>query len=190
MNGNGVVLIVDDHASLARSLVSLLSASGFDAQAVHSGAEALAFVRSHAAVALILLDMSMPDMSGVEVLRALRVPGGGHAHSPPVVMFSVGRRSGDPRRGHPTRRYRLRLQDQPGRAAARRRGICPPDQTPKRVNTCIPSPARRLFPLAGNRTTFSRQGGNKAMTISARQDVYYEFEFRERRNRQECRVPR
>jgi len=88
MNG-GMVLIVDDHAPLARSLVSLFRASGFDAQAVHSGAEALAFVRSHAAVALILLDMSMPDMSGVEVLRALRVPGNGQAHSPPVVMFSA-----------------------------------------------------------------------------------------------------
>ena len=37
MIGNGVVLIVDDHAPLARSFVRLLSASGFDAQAVHSG---------------------------------------------------------------------------------------------------------------------------------------------------------
>ena len=89
MNGNGVVLIVDDHAPLARSLVSLFSASGFDAQAVHSGAEALAFVRSHAAVALILLDMSLPDMSGLEMLRAMRVPGGGQPHSPPVVMYSA-----------------------------------------------------------------------------------------------------
>jgi CheY-like chemotaxis protein len=88
MSGEGVVLIVDDHVPLARSIVSLLSASGFDAQAVHSGAEALAFVRSHAAVALILLDMSMPDMSGVEVLLALRVPGGS-SHSLPVVMFSA-----------------------------------------------------------------------------------------------------
>jgi CheY-like chemotaxis protein len=89
MNGNGVVLIVDDHVPLARSLVSLLSASGFDAQAVHTGAEALAFVRSHSEVALILLDMSLPDMSGLEVLRAMRVPGGAHPHSPPVVMFSI-----------------------------------------------------------------------------------------------------
>src|SRR4029077_18262110 len=63
MNGNGGVLVVDDHAPLARSLVSLLSASGFDAQAVHSGAEALAFVRSHAAVALVLLALLMPDMA-------------------------------------------------------------------------------------------------------------------------------
>jgi two-component system response regulator PrrA len=89
MNGHGVVLIVDDHPLLARSLVSLFSASGFDARAVHSGAEALAFVRGHTPVALILLDMSMPDMSGIDVLRAMRVPGGSHPQSPPIVMFSV-----------------------------------------------------------------------------------------------------
>jgi len=82
------VLVVDDHEALARSLVSLLGASGFDAQAVHTGTEAVAFVRSHASVALMLLDMSLPDMSGVEVLRALRVPGGSQ-HLPPVVMFSA-----------------------------------------------------------------------------------------------------
>ena len=83
------MLIVDDHELLARSLVSLFSASGFDAQAVHSGAEALAFVRSHASVALILLDMSLPDMSGADVLRAIRIAEGGHFQSLPVVMFSA-----------------------------------------------------------------------------------------------------
>ena len=86
MNG-GMVLIVDDHAPLARSLVSLLSASGFDAQAVHSGTEALAFVRSHASVALMLLDMSMPDMSGIDVLRAMHIPGSGHSDVPVVVFW-------------------------------------------------------------------------------------------------------
>jgi len=89
MSGNGVVLIVDDHALLARSLVSLLSASGFDAHAVHSGAEALAFVRSHLAVSLILLDLSMPDMSGIDVLQAMHPAGGGTSQLPPVVMFSA-----------------------------------------------------------------------------------------------------
>ena len=52
-----------------------------------TAAEALAFVRSHVAVALILLDVSMPDMSGLEVLRTLRVPSVGHAHATPVLMF-------------------------------------------------------------------------------------------------------
>ena len=85
----GVVLVVDDHAPLADSLVLLFRTSGLDAQAVHSGAEALAFVRSHPAVALILLDMSLPDMSGVDVLRAIRIPGGAHSPSLPVVMFSA-----------------------------------------------------------------------------------------------------
>ena len=89
MNGNDVVLVVDDHAPLAGSLVLLFRTSGLDAQAVHSGAEALAFLRDHPAVALILLDMSLPDMSGVEVLRAIRIPGGAHSHSLPVVMFSA-----------------------------------------------------------------------------------------------------
>jgi len=88
MNGNGVVLIVDDHAPLARSLVSLFSTSGFEALAVHSGAEALTFVRGHVAVALILLDISMPGMSGVDVLRAMRAQAG-HRPSPPIVMFSA-----------------------------------------------------------------------------------------------------
>jgi len=81
-----LVLIVDDQLSVARSLVKLLTASGFAAQAVHSGAEALAFIRGNP-VALVLLDMSMPDMTGVEVLRALRVPGE-FPNAPPVVMFS------------------------------------------------------------------------------------------------------
>jgi len=95
MNGNGVVLIVDDYAPLAASLVSLLSVSGFDAQAVHSGAEALAFVRGHAPVALILLDLSLPDMSGVDVLRTLRASEERHAASLPVVLFSADEDQGN-----------------------------------------------------------------------------------------------
>jgi CheY-like chemotaxis protein len=89
VNGRDLVLIVDDHALLARALVSLCTASGFDAHAVHSGPEALAFVRSHPAVGLILLDMNMPTMSGIEVMQALRKTGGECEHLPPVVMFSA-----------------------------------------------------------------------------------------------------
>lgn len=81
-----LVLIVDDHVSVARSLVKLLSTSGFNACAVHTGTEALEFLRSHD-VALVLLDMSMPDMTGIEVLEALRVPAG-QFPVPPIIMLS------------------------------------------------------------------------------------------------------
>jgi CheY-like chemotaxis protein len=36
----------------------------------------------------MLLDVSMPDLSGVEVLRAMR-GGGAQRNPPPVVMFSA-----------------------------------------------------------------------------------------------------
>jgi DNA-binding response OmpR family regulator len=94
MNGTGVVLIVDDHAALAGSLVSMFSAAGFEAQAVHTGTDALAFLRGPATVALILLDMFLPDMSGVDVLRAIRAPGSAHSLSLPVVMFSADDEAG------------------------------------------------------------------------------------------------
>ena len=150
MNGNGVVLIVDDHELLARSLVSLFGASGLDAHAVHSGAQALAFVRSHAPVALILLDMSLPDMSGADVLRAIRTPGGGHSHSLPVVMFSA-----DDDQAIRDEFIRLGATDFASKATPG--GLLrvvlayPPEQTPTRIKhsitpartTRIPSPARR-----------------------------------------------
>jgi DNA-binding NarL/FixJ family response regulator len=40
-------------------------------------------------VALVLLDVSMPDMSGVDVPRAMRALEGVHPDSLPVVMFSA-----------------------------------------------------------------------------------------------------
>jgi CheY-like chemotaxis protein len=81
------VLIVEDDPAVARSLTRLLRAWGFDAQAVDKGADALAFVASHP-VAMVVLDLSIPDMSGVDVLRALRAPDG-PAAPPPVVIFSA-----------------------------------------------------------------------------------------------------
>jgi CheY-like chemotaxis protein len=83
-----VVLVVDDHPGVAGAVAALLRASGFEAEVVHSGAEALASVRDHP-VDFMLLDVSMPGMSGLDVLRALR-SGGEFTEPPPVAMLSAG----------------------------------------------------------------------------------------------------
>jgi CheY-like chemotaxis protein len=88
-----VVLVVDDHPGVAGAVAALLRSSGFDAEVVHSGGEALAFLRNHP-VDFMLLDLSMPGMSGLDVLRALRADGD-YPDAPPVAMLSAGEHGRD-----------------------------------------------------------------------------------------------
>ena len=62
------VLVVEDDAGIARSLVRGLEQAGYDARSVDSGAAALA---ADPAPDLVLLDLGLPDMDGVEVCRLL-----------------------------------------------------------------------------------------------------------------------
>ncbi|MGP3989969.1 response regulator [Streptomyces sp. 3N207] len=85
------VLVVDDDFMVARLHSTLVSrVPGFEVAAVaHSGAEALALVRE-TAPDLVLLDLYLPDVSGLEVLRQLRgagAPGGG----PDVLVITAAR---------------------------------------------------------------------------------------------------
>jgi CheY-like chemotaxis protein/HD-like signal output (HDOD) protein len=67
----GNILIVDDVALLRRPVAMALRAVGHETTEAASGFEALAMISS-AIPDLLLLDLSMPRMSGIEVLRALR----------------------------------------------------------------------------------------------------------------------
>ena len=84
-----VVLVVDDHPGMAGAVAAVVRGAGFDAAVAHSGPDALAFVRGRGAD-FVVLDVMMPGMSGVEVLRALRSGGEYGDPPPPVVMFSAG----------------------------------------------------------------------------------------------------
>ena len=80
------VLVVDDDPFMRLSLFSLppFSADGFDLAAeAGNGAEALATLAAHPEIAIVLLDLSMPVMDGLEVLRRLR------ADPPPHPMAVV-----------------------------------------------------------------------------------------------------
>ena len=65
------ILLVEDDAALARGLVALLNHSGYDVESVATGHAALAR-QAVGAYAVIVLDLGLPDVSGLEVLRQLR----------------------------------------------------------------------------------------------------------------------
>jgi two-component system KDP operon response regulator KdpE len=65
------VLVVDDDVALARALGINLRAHGYEVTIAHDGRAALADVaRSRPAV--VVLDLGLPDMDGLEVLAGLR----------------------------------------------------------------------------------------------------------------------
>jgi PAS domain S-box-containing protein len=69
------VLVVDDNVDAARTLHAVLRELGHDAEIAHDGASALAAARARRPE-IVLLDLSMPDMDGVELARELRQKAG------------------------------------------------------------------------------------------------------------------
>ena len=66
------VLIVEDEQAIADSIAYALRTDGFTPRHVTLGEQALAVLRSEAAPQLVVLDIGLPDMSGLEVCRLLR----------------------------------------------------------------------------------------------------------------------
>src|SRR5690606_32007871 len=64
-------LVVDDYEATCHALVKLLGYWGHSARCAHGGVEALRLLRT-GRFDLVLLDMSMPDMDGLEVLRHIK----------------------------------------------------------------------------------------------------------------------
>ena len=79
-----LVLIVDDHVDTGEAMTRLVRRLGPDAACVHSGEAALAFVAARCP-SLVLMDLSMPEMDGLETLERLRDTG----FSRPVVMLTA-----------------------------------------------------------------------------------------------------
>jgi DNA-binding response OmpR family regulator len=69
-----LVLLVDDDAAIRRSVGAGLELEGFRVAAASGGHAALAAVEQ-LRPAIVLLDLGMPDLDGLEVLRRLRAAG-------------------------------------------------------------------------------------------------------------------
>ena len=69
-----LIAVVDDEASVRKALGRLLRAAGFDSRAFASGSEFLAACRREPPDCAVL-DMHMPEMSGLEVLKRMNSSG-------------------------------------------------------------------------------------------------------------------
>ena len=65
------VLIVEDEQSISNFISMILTANGYDTIIVRSGEEALTMIASHCPD-MIVLDLGLPDMDGMEVLKSVR----------------------------------------------------------------------------------------------------------------------
>jgi len=83
MGPAGNILIIDDEVQIRRLLEITLSANGYRISEASSGKEGLALAAS-VQPALIILDLGLPDLDGLEVLKTLR----GWYHKP-VIILSV-----------------------------------------------------------------------------------------------------
>jgi CheY-like chemotaxis protein len=66
------ILVVDDDPGMLEMLDLMLTPAGFRVWKAYNGREALEALGRHAGVGLVITDVNMPVMSGVEFVRALR----------------------------------------------------------------------------------------------------------------------
>ena len=67
----GKVLIVEDDRAICNFIRRVLEANGYEALIVHTGREAISMLTSHCPD-VMLLDLGLPDMDGLQVLTQLR----------------------------------------------------------------------------------------------------------------------
>lgn len=81
------VLVADDEPYIGRIIQLKLEDGPYRVLLAHDGREALELLRSERPFDLVLLDIMMPHMSGLDVLRELRqLP---HRGETPVIMLTA-----------------------------------------------------------------------------------------------------
>ncbi len=142
------ILIVDDEPNILGTVAPLLRARGYDVVSAMSGRAALEAVERDKPD-LIVLDLGLPDIDGVEVCRQVR-----QTLSVPILVLSARGAEGDKVQRAGCRRRRLRDQAVRRRRAARAH--------PRRAAASRES-------LAAERADRARRPGDRPGTISRAQ---------------------
>jgi len=83
------VLLVEDDAEVRSSVAEILELEGFAVDTAIHGQQALDKLRAGAAPCVLLLDLMMPVMNGLELLEHLHKEA--ELRTPPVIVLSANR---------------------------------------------------------------------------------------------------
>lgn len=79
------LLLAEDEEDLSRALVAVLKHNNYSVDAVYDGAEALDYIENGGNYDGIILDIMMPKMDGITVLRTIR----SHGNAVPVLLLTA-----------------------------------------------------------------------------------------------------
>ena len=82
------ILVIDDDAFQRMAIQSILETSGFEVVLSGDGDEGLDMIREDASIGLVLLDLLMPEKSGLEVLDDMQMDADDKVSNMPVVMIT------------------------------------------------------------------------------------------------------
>ena len=81
MGNNIRILVVDDEQDIREIVTILLENKGYTVAQAANGAEAVRWVEEHPETDLVILDIMMPELNGVDACREIR------KHSPAPILF-------------------------------------------------------------------------------------------------------
>ena len=83
------ILLVEDHVELAHWVAKALRDANLNVELASNGADADAMLHTQE-YALVILDLTLPKMDGLEVLRRLRSRSGARARTPVLILTARG----------------------------------------------------------------------------------------------------
>jgi two-component system, chemotaxis family, chemotaxis protein CheY len=82
---NKTILIIDDSLTVRQQVSLTLTSAGYQTVEARDGREGVDVLRAHAEIAMVLCDVNMPCMNGLEFLDTVK----GDAAGPPVPVVML-----------------------------------------------------------------------------------------------------
>ena len=80
------ILVIEDDKSYCKLLGIMLTSAGYETVLFESAVKAMASIKEENAFDLVITDILMPEMDGIDVIRTLRQRGS----APPILAISGG----------------------------------------------------------------------------------------------------